>query len=89
MVQKELKISGIDGIEVYHSSHSNYQISNFYNLAKKYKLIITGGSDFHYIENGTISIGSKGINEELYNKIIIYTIEKIRLLLNLIFSYIF
>lgn len=69
---KELKISGIDGIEVYHSSHSNYQISNFYNLSKKYKLIITGGSDFHYIENGTISIGSKGINEELYNKIIKY-----------------
>lgn len=68
---KNLKFFGLKGLEVYHPSHSKDQTNNFYNLAKKYKLLITGGSDFHgkdgLKEN---SIGSYGINEELLNKLI-------------------
>lgn len=39
---------GIDGIEVYHSKHTVEQSEKYLKLAKKYNLIITGGSDFHY-----------------------------------------
>ena len=67
---KNLKFFGLKGIEVYHPSHSKEQTNNFYNLAKKHKLLITGGSDFHGKERITEnSIGSYGINEELLNKL--------------------
>ena len=62
---RELKYCGLRGIEVYHPSHSCEEINKFYNMAKKYKLLITGGSDYHgkccYKEN---YIGSFGIKED-------------------------
>lgn len=69
---KEFKNHGLNGMEVYHTSHTSNQISTYYNLSKKYKLLITGGSDFHGRENAKISIGNSGINEELYNKLIYF-----------------
>lgn len=69
---KEFKYYGLNGIEVYHTSHTSNQISTYYNLSKKYRLLITGGSDFHGRENAKISIGNSGINEELYNKLIYF-----------------
>ncbi|WP_418223600.1 PHP domain-containing protein [Clostridium isatidis] len=70
---KELKFFGLMGLEVYHPSHLREDTNKFYNLAKKHKLIITGGSDYHgkgcYSEN---LIGSYGIKEELLNKLINY-----------------
>lgn len=65
----EFKSYGMKGIEVYHPSHNREQINYFYNLSKKYKLLITGGSDFHSIEKSKYPIGSCGIDEELFNKI--------------------
>lgn len=41
--------AGIDGIEVYHPTHASWQVSKYLELAKKYNLLITGGSDFHGI----------------------------------------
>lgn len=68
---KNLKFFGLKGIEVYHPSHSKEQTNNFYNLAKKYKLLITGGSDFHGKEGLKENlIGSYGISEDLLNKLI-------------------
>ena len=58
------------GIEVYHPSHSKEQINTFYNLSKKYKLLISGGSDFHNSKKNGKTIGSQGINELLLEKII-------------------
>lgn len=70
-IVKNLKIYGLKGLEVYHPSHSRNQTNSFYNLSKKHKLFITGGSDFHgkecFKEN---NIGSYGINETLLNKLI-------------------
>lgn len=67
---KELKYCGLRGIEVYHPSHSREEINKFYNLAKKHKLLITGGSDYHgkgcYNEN---YIGSYGLKEDVFNKL--------------------
>ena len=68
---KNLKFFGLKGIEVYHPSHSKEQTNNFYNLAKKYKLLITGGSDFHGKEGLKENlIGSYGISKDLLNKLI-------------------
>ncbi|UZQ84176.1 PHP domain-containing protein [Thermoanaerobacter sp. RKWS2] len=47
---EELAPKGLIGIEVYHSKHTTEDIEKYLNKAKKYKLIITGGSDFHGIE---------------------------------------
>ena len=60
------------GLEVYHPSHSIEQRNYFYNLSKKHKLLITGGSDFHSYEKSKFTIVSNGINEELLNKLIYY-----------------
>ena len=38
---------GIDGIETWHSSHSKSETENLHQLAKRYRLIETGGSDTH------------------------------------------
>ncbi len=38
---------GMDGIEVYHPSHNRQQLSHYRNLAKSYKVLATGGSDYH------------------------------------------
>ncbi|CUN98950.1 MULTISPECIES: PHP domain-containing protein [Clostridium] len=68
---KELKCFGLSGVEVYHPSHSAIDTNKFFNMAKKYKLSITGGSDFHGRANfDEQSIGSCGINDILLNKFI-------------------
>ncbi|MGL4875848.1 MAG: PHP domain-containing protein [Clostridium sp.] len=67
---KELKCYGLEGVEVYHPSHNKEQINFLYNICKKYKLMITGGSDFHDITESEIIIGTQGINEMLLNKLL-------------------
>lgn len=44
---EQLAKIGLDGIETYHSSHTIEQANQYSNLAKKYKLFETSGSDFH------------------------------------------
>jgi 3',5'-nucleoside bisphosphate phosphatase len=44
---KELIDSGVDGIEVYHPSHSPQQIRFYKGIVNEYFLLESGGSDFH------------------------------------------
>lgn len=44
---KEMISYGLKGIEVYHSSHSQEEMSYYLEIASKYDLLISGGSDFH------------------------------------------
>lgn len=44
---KELKQSGLEGIEAYHSIHTAEEIKKYLSLADKYDLLISGGSDYH------------------------------------------
>ena len=44
---KKWKSAGLMGIEVYHPSHTTEQCIKFSQIARKYDLIVTGGSDFH------------------------------------------
>jgi len=53
-----LKEMGIKGIEAYYPEHSKEQVSYYLKLAKKHKLLITGGTDFHGSLKPGISMGS-------------------------------
>lgn len=65
-IVKDLKSYGLKGMEVFHPAHSAKIVNNCYNLAKKYSLVITGGSDCHgSIVNGDYTLGTIGINEAL------------------------
>ena len=50
-VVKRLKGWGLDAIECYYPIHSPEQTLEYLNLAKKFDLHITGGSDFHGEKN--------------------------------------
>lgn len=53
----DLKDQGLDGIEVYHSKHSEEQVQFFLSLAKDLDLCISGGSDFHGENQPNIQLG--------------------------------
>ncbi len=44
---KEMISCGLKGIEVYHSSHTKEEMKYFLEIANKYNLLISGGSDYH------------------------------------------
>lgn len=71
----DLKNHGLMGLECYHSGFSTSGIANSLNLAQKYDLLITGGSDYHgKIIKPDIDIGTgknnnldiKGLSIEKY-----------------------
>lgn len=49
---------GLKGLEVYHSSQNPYQSSKLKEIAKKYGLLPSGGSDFHGSNKPDIDIGT-------------------------------
>lgn len=44
---KDMIKSGLKGIEVYHSSHTEEEIKYYLEIANMYNLLISGGSDYH------------------------------------------
>ena len=54
---KALCAYGVDGIEAVYTTHTNEETSYFLALAKKFNLLVTGGSDTHK-ETGYYTIGS-------------------------------
>ena len=60
---KHLVDVGMDGIEVYHPSHQPPQIEHCLELAERYGLLISGGSDSHGEEYGS-RIGDFGVGCE-------------------------
>lgn len=54
---KELKLKGLNAIEAYHSTHSQYDTSRLLSIARKNDLLITGGSDFHGENKPGLKIG--------------------------------
>lgn len=51
---------GAQGIEVYHSDHSPDEEHRYAELAQRYHLIMTGGSDFHGSRHGQVFHGVVG-----------------------------
>ncbi len=48
---------GLKGIEVYYPEHSSLEVSQYKELAQRYSLLITGGTDYHGIEKNGLEIG--------------------------------
>lgn len=44
---KDMISKGLEGIEVYHSSHSKDEMDYYMKIANKYDLLVSGGSDYH------------------------------------------
>lgn len=59
-IVKDLLDLGLAGIEVLHSDHAEADIRLFEQVAKRYALLRTGGSDFHGAKKPGIALGSAG-----------------------------
>ncbi|MFC0188748.1 PHP domain-containing protein [Fictibacillus aquaticus] len=57
---KELAAAGLNGLECWHSDHSDSQRADYFALAKTLHLIPTAGSDFHGFRNGQVFHGDLG-----------------------------
>ena len=55
---ERLKAAGLGGIEVHYSTHNPKQTAEYLNLAKRFDLLITGGSDFHGVTKPDIDVGT-------------------------------
>jgi predicted metal-dependent phosphoesterase TrpH len=49
--------AGLDGIECYHTKHTNNTAAHYLNITKQYGLLVTGGSDCHGLSKGKPLIG--------------------------------
>ena len=50
--------SGLDGIECFHTRHSTAASERYLEMADRYKLLVTGGSDCHGMSKGRPLIGT-------------------------------
>lgn len=54
---RQLKADGLDGVEVYYSTHAARQTREYLGLAQQLGLLVTGGSDFHGVTKPDIEVG--------------------------------
>jgi hypothetical protein len=66
----ELKAGGLVGLEAYYNGYTPEEISRLLTLADKNELIVTGGSDYHGIEDTETAIGDSGLPIEVVEKLI-------------------
>ena len=62
---ERLAAQGLDGVEVYHYAHSRQQRNQLRKLARRLKLIQTGGSDFHGRSYRESQIGAQEVPESI------------------------
>jgi predicted metal-dependent phosphoesterase TrpH len=61
-----LLAAGLDGIEVYYPDHTPDQVERYRALARRYGLLMTGGTDFHGGGLATgVAVGSQYVPEEI------------------------
>lgn len=65
----EFVSSGLRGLEVYYPEYSQSMINFYLEMAKKYNLLVTGGSDCHGSAKPEVRIGSIKIPYELVEKL--------------------
>ena len=56
-VLPQLSESGLNAIEAYHTDHTPADTQLFLSLAKRYDLLVTGGSDFHGTAKPDVELG--------------------------------
>lgn len=67
---KPLVLAGLGGIESEYFTHTNAERRFYGRMAAKYKLITTGGSDFHDSVHG-VALGEKSFNPSAYTRTIL------------------
>ena len=65
-----LKAGGLVGIEAHYDGYTPEEISRLLALARRHKLIVTGGSDYHGIEDTETAIGGADLPIEAVEKLI-------------------
>lgn len=66
----DLMAEGLRGIEVYYPGYQPERIERYLGLARKYDLLVTGGSDFHGMDSGReVKLGDLTIPDELVDKL--------------------
>lgn len=60
---------GLMGLEAHYSEHSQGMVNFYLRMAKEYKLLVTGGSDFHGVAKPEVKIGSIKVPYELVEKL--------------------
>ena len=66
---EELAGMKLDGIEVYHYSHNSRQVKQFKELARRFHLLQTGGSDFHGRHEIEGEIGSEPVTLDYLDRL--------------------
>lgn len=62
--------AGLQGLEVYHTDHSSFQARHYAEIAQRYDLIPTGGSDSHGPNNiKTVEIGSVTVDISVVDRL--------------------
>ena len=69
-VIRELADAGLDGIEVYHSSHGKSEVDLYKLLAGEHGLLATGGSDYHGPHHQHRDLGMLALGHELSKSVI-------------------
>jgi len=65
----ELIECGLRGIEVYHTDHRQSAEQHYKEVAERYGLLMTGGSDCHGMGKGRVLIGTVRVPYELVEKL--------------------
>lgn len=69
MVIEKVMNMGVEGMEVFYPEHTNAETSQFLNMARQRKLLVTGGSDFHGTENRN-QLGCTGLDHLLFHQFV-------------------
>ena len=62
---EELVGYGLDGLEVYYPDHTAAETKRLIEKARRYRLVVTGGSDFHGRQGRSGHVGSEPVGPEL------------------------
>jgi len=67
----EFAAAGLDAIEAYHSEHDTLMTANYIAVAKRLKLAISGGSDYHADEShGAVRLGAISLPREHFDGLV-------------------
>jgi len=65
----DLVTAGLDGIECFHTKHSTAMSERYLEIAEKYNLLVTGGSDCHGFSKNKPLIGTIRLPSEYIQKL--------------------
>jgi predicted metal-dependent phosphoesterase TrpH len=62
--------AGLSGIECFHPFHNEIHFAYYFEMCKKYDLLVTGGSDFHGTNRPEVKIGQISVTERVINNLL-------------------